>query len=231
MSKPLTGHSNKAATSGRLARVIDAYLSDAHSKIDLRALTRTFGYYLFEVLLRRCFKTLWRHVYFVTHWPLYGRLNLSDYISPSASIRNRRNIRFGGDCAVDRNVTIQCTLNEIKIGRHVTFNFGTLVQGKVVIGDDVMVAPNVTIVGGNHGTEVCDIPMRRQACAVKGIWIGDDVWIAAGATILDGVRIGSGAVVGAGSAVTKDVPPMAIVGGNPARVIRYRDREPDESLQ
>jgi len=55
--------------------------------------------------------------------------------------------------------------------------------------------------------------------------IGNDVWIGAGATLLGkggGLTIGDGAIVGAGSVVTKDVPPYAIVGGNPARIIRYR---------
>ena len=53
--------------------------------------------------------------------------------------------------------------------------------------------------------------------------IGNDVWIGARVTILPGVKIGNGAIIGAGSVVTKDVPDFAIVGGNPARVIKYRN--------
>lgn len=56
-------------------------------------------------------------------------------------------------------------------------------------------------------------------------WIGNDVWIGHGAVLLRHVRIGHGAVVGALSVVTKDVPPYAIVAGNPARIIRYRFTE------
>ena len=52
--------------------------------------------------------------------------------------------------------------------------------------------------------------------------IGDDVWIGMDATILSGVTIGQGAVIAAGSVVVKDIPPYAIVGGNPAKVIKYR---------
>lgn len=59
----------------------------------------------------------------------------------------------------------------------------------------------------------------------RPITIGNDVWIGSRAIILDGVHIGDGAIIGAGSVVTKDVPPYAIVGGVPARIIRYRFKE------
>jgi acetyltransferase-like isoleucine patch superfamily enzyme len=55
-----------------------------------------------------------------------------------------------------------------------------------------------------------------------GITIEDDVWIGFGAVVLDGVHIGSGAVIGAGSVVTRDVPAQAVVAGSPARVLKYR---------
>ena len=58
------------------------------------------------------------------------------------------------------------------------------------------------------------------------IVVGDDVWIGFGAAILSGVHIGQGAVIGAGAVVTKDVPPYCVVGGNPAKTIRYRFEEP-----
>ena len=59
----------------------------------------------------------------------------------------------------------------------------------------------------------------------KPIYIGNDVWIGARTMILGGVRVGNGAVIGAGAVVTKDVPPFAVVGGVPARIIRYRFQE------
>jgi len=185
----------------------------------MRSLVRTFGYYLFEVLLQRCLKSAWRYVYFLTNWPFYGRLNPSDFVSPFASTRNRRNIHFGGHCVVNHNVTLWCRMT---MGSNVHFNPGSRVYGTVVIGDNVMIAPNVMIAGGNHGIEACGIPMYYQRGASRGIRIGDDVWIGANAAILDGVTIGTGAVVGAGSVVTKEVPPNAIVAGNPARLLRYR---------
>lgn len=59
----------------------------------------------------------------------------------------------------------------------------------------------------------------------KPVYIGNDVWIGSRVTILPEVKIGNGCVIGAGAIVTKDVPDYAIVGGNPARVIRYRNQE------
>ena len=60
---------------------------------------------------------------------------------------------------------------------------------------------------------------------VKDVTIGENVWIGADVSIMPGATIGEGAVVAACSCVTKDVPPMAVVGGNPAKVIKYRDEE------
>lgn len=65
----------------------------------------------------------------------------------------------------------------------------------------------------------------REARSKGSIVIKDDVWVGANSLILSGVTIGQGAVVAAGSVVTKDVPPYAIVGGNPAKIIRYRFEE------
>ena len=63
-------------------------------------------------------------------------------------------------------------------------------------------------------------PARRQDLEPAPIRLGDDVWIGANATVLPGVAIGDGAVVAAGAVVTRDVPPMTVVGGVPARVIK-----------
>jgi len=91
-----------------------------------------------------------------------------------------------------------------------------------IIGNDVLIGAHTSIVPGNHIFADTDVPIARQGTDSKGIRIEDDVWIGANCVVLDGVTIGRGAVVGAGSVVTKSVPPMAVVCGNPAKIMRTR---------
>jgi len=97
----------------------------------------------------------------------------------------------------------------------------------LTIDDNVMMGEEVMIIGGGHRFERTDIPMGDQGAKEKtSLHIGGDVWIGARALILPGCSsIGTGAIIGAGSVVTHDVPDYAIVGGNPARVIKYRNSE------
>jgi maltose O-acetyltransferase len=93
----------------------------------------------------------------------------------------------------------------------------------VRIGNNVMIAPQVMIPHSGHSYERTDIPMRDQpARYYQQTVIEDDVWIGSRAIIMHGVRIGTGAIVAAGAVVVKDVPPRAIVGGNPAKFIKSR---------
>ena len=106
------------------------------------------------------------------------------------------------------------------------------VGSKVVIGKYCSIADDVTIlIGGEHvisrvSTYPFDVLIDKiKPCLADGksdVVIGNDVWIGTKGLILSGVTVGDGAVVGAGSVVTKDVEPYAVVAGNPARLIRYR---------
>jgi virginiamycin A acetyltransferase len=111
----------------------------------------------------------------------------------------------------------------------------------LTIGRFCSIGPNVTIALGNHRTDlVTTYPFKAIADIVGGgLWeqalsagpdhdtrgdvvIGDEVWLGANSTVLSGVTIGTGAVIGAGTVVRRDVPPYAIVTGNPAKVVRRR---------
>lgn len=106
----------------------------------------------------------------------------------------------------------------------------------VQIGAFCSIARNVSIQEDNHNPQrmttyileknLLGIPMQENAVVSKGpIVIGNDVWIGGGAQIMSGVKIADGAIVASGAIVTKDVPPYAIVGGNPAKIIKYRFSE------
>lgn len=112
----------------------------------------------------------------------------------------------------------------IDYGKPVTIGKGCFIQqcctffgrGGITIGNEVFIGPKVNLITINHDTN----PHNRSATYGKPIVIEDKVWIGINATILPGVKIGYGAIIGAGSVVTKDVPSLTIVAGNPARVIK-----------
>jgi carbonic anhydrase/acetyltransferase-like protein (isoleucine patch superfamily) len=108
------------------------------------------------------------------------------------------------------------------MGKHCTINPYVSVHGKVTLGDGVRIASLATLAGQNHVFSDITKPIYQQPISTKGIVIGDDVWVGANVVVLDGVTIGAHAILAAGAIVTRDVPEYAIVGGNPARVLRDR---------
>lgn len=96
--------------------------------------------------------------------------------------------------------------------------------GRIQIGANCLISQNITIVASNHEMSKIDLIRNQPWSLTKNfINIGDDVWIGANSVILPGVTISNGAVIGAGSVVNRDVPAFAIVAGNPAKVLRYRE--------
>ena len=117
----------------------------------------------------------------------------------------------GGSIIVDEETHIQprCSLSAYK--------------GSIKIGKRVEIAPNCAFYPYNHGMKP-DLQIRLQPLLSSGdIVVEDDAWLGFGAILLENVRIGAGAVVGAGSVVTKDIPPGAIAAGSPAKVIGHRN--------
>ena len=105
---------------------------------------------------------------------------------------------------------------QMTFGKNVFINhsFTAMAIGGIEIGDNVQIGPHVTIVTDNHDLK------DRYVLRCKTVKIGKKAWIGAGAMIMPGVNVGENAVIAGGAVVTKDVPANAIVGGNPAKVIR-----------
>lgn len=114
----------------------------------------------------------------------------------------------------------------ISIGEGSGINPYVAIYGNVTIGRHCMIAPHVMLAGGDHRFDDPTVPMMSQGHTSLGIVVEDDVWIGANAVVVDGVRIGQGAIVAAGAVVTKNVESFSIVGGNPAKLIRYRPNRP-----
>ena len=125
-------------------------------------------------------------------------------------------------------------MDKITIGRNTYGPIDVLLSNyvnRLVIGSYCSIGGNVKfLVSGDHALDrISSYPFKAkcltgewEALSKGDIVVDDDVWIAYGATVLSGVHIGQGAVVAAGAVVTKDVPPYAIVGGIPAKVMKYR---------
>ena len=109
---------------------------------------------------------------------------------------------------------------------YANFNLTLLDDTDIFVGDNVMFGPNVIIATAGHPV---DPPLREKVAQFNiPVRIGKNVWIGAGAIVLPGVTIGDHSVIGAGSVVTKDIPPNVVAVGNPCRVLREindRDKE------
>lgn len=116
--------------------------------------------------------------------------------------------------------------HNIVIGDRVTINENSLIvagkYAKIIMGSDVLIAHGVCIIAQNHRFDQIGKNIRQCGYNEADIIIEDDVWLGAGATILKGVHIKEGAIIGAGSVVTKDVDPYTVVAGIPAKFIKKR---------
>ena len=150
---------------------------------------------------------------------LFGKADESTFLNPPFFCDYGSNIFVGKNCFINYNCTI-------------------LDNGKVRMGDNCMLAPNVSIYTAGHAL----YPDSRNLGYEYGIdvTIGNNVWIGGNTVILPGINIGNNVVIGAGSVVTKDIPAWSFAAGNPCKVIRkiteedkefyYKQRKIDEEI-
>lgn len=136
------------------------------------------------------------------------------------------------ECGRDVNIEQGAMFHRsVRLGDRSGIGINAKIYGECHIGRCVMMGTDVTIITRQHRTDRTDVPMMDQGFEPeRPVVIGDDVWIGDRVTILPGVTVGNGCIIGAGAVVTRDLPPMSVAAGVPARVIRTRDEREGDCL-
>lgn len=132
---------------------------------------------------------------------------------------------MGNYSVIEDYAIINNAVGDIVIGNHARIGLGDTIIGPVSIGDKVNLAQNIVISALNHNYEDVGKSIADQGINIQTVIIENDVWIGANSIILAGVHIGKHVVIGAGSVVTKDIPPYSVALGNPARIVKQYDVE------
>ncbi|MBD2341050.1 acyltransferase [Calothrix sp. FACHB-156] len=137
----------------------------------------------------------------------------------------------GADVRFKRDIKIEHPQN-VSLGNKVYIGPDVLLDGRggITIGDNSTIGFNVVILSANHDYQSNDLPYEYNVYIHKPVVIGRNVWIAGNVLIVPGVTIGDGAIIAAGTVVTGNIEPLAIVGNQPMRTIKYRDKEHYERL-
>lgn len=156
------------------------------------------------------------------------------YCAKSLILKNFKNIHPSGNLYIGTNSRLLCWSNydsvtpsqlllpNLRIGKnfHATRNFTIQCAGNITIGDDVLVASDVFIINYNHGLSPLTQSYLYNKLEISEVVIGNGVWLGNNVIVLPGVHIGDKSIVGAGSVVTRDIPPYSIAIGNPAKVVK-----------
>ena len=134
------------------------------------------------------------------------------------------NIEFKKNINIGMNSYINAEKSFIQIGNNFNCNCNLHLNasggGKIIIGDDVLIGPNVVFRTSNHNFKNKNLQINKQGSNFANIHVNDNVWIGANCVILSWVEIGKGSVIAAGAVVNKNVNPFTIVGGVPAKTIK-----------
>lgn len=145
-------------------------------------------------------------------------------ISPRAEVELAPGAVWGRGCVVSSFTKIKIN-GPFRMGTRVHIATGCFIEvsdGGLIIGDDVLIGPNCSILTSKYVYDRADVPLHLQGNTSSGVVIGRNVWIGANAVVLDGAELGDNSIVAAGAIVSGRIPPNSIVQGDPARVIFTR---------
>lgn len=175
-------------------------------------------YKISEILLYCLYYGIAYHLPQRDRWMLLGRISYNF----RRGICRRLFKKTGNVFGVGKGVDFEMDADKISMGERANLgDYARIISGgEVIFGNRIIMGPEVMFIAQDHIYNGKNYSKKTY----KNIIIGDDVWIGARAIILNGVKIGDRATVGAGAVVAKDVPNDAVVAGNPAKVLRFRDQ-------
>lgn len=153
------------------------------------------------------------------------------FLGPKVELYARRGygrLTLGRWVFIGKGNAIRCHEGNLRIGDKVVFGAKNTINCylDIEIGSDCIFADWIYICDFDHRFEDLDMPIRKQGIVKSPVKIGDDCWIGEKSTVLRGVTIGHGTVVASHALVNRDIPPLSVVGGVPARVLKTRGKDP-----
>lgn len=171
--------------------------------------------------------TIGRKIRSLAYKSLFKSVKGSFHIDVGVTILGFENIKLGNNVTFMKNSYIYANENGIiELGDNFSLNSNSQLgasSGKIIIGNNCIIASNCVLRASNHVFERTDINIIEQGHSYGEIIIGNDVWIASNCVITPNTNIGNSSIIGAGSVVTKDVEDNAIVCGVPAKLIKKRN--------
>jgi acetyltransferase-like isoleucine patch superfamily enzyme len=171
---------------------------------------------------------------------LFGSYGKDVYIEPGVIITRPRYIHIGDRVRIKRDTNINIHPIDKKskegilfIGNHVAISQGCIISAfnRIVIGDDVGIAPYVCIIDNTRKPTDVGRPLQDQDVEVGSVHIGSGSWLAYNVCVLPNVKIGEHCLIGALSVVNRDIPPYSVAVGSPAKVIKRFDFERREWMR